>query len=50
MLDENHAKNKDSTNNNIILRYIFHILNFNICWMVVKKIHDNYIKLLYYCK
>jgi len=36
--------------NNKILTYILYLLNYNICWMVIKNIHGNYIKFLYHSK
>jgi len=40
----------NNKHNNKILTYILYLLNHNICWMVVKNIHDNYIKFLYCIK
>ena len=35
--DQNHAKKKYYTNCNKILTYILYLLNFHICWMMIKK-------------
>ena len=40
----------NNKHNNKILTYILYLLNSNICWMVIKNIHDNYIKFLYCSK
>jgi len=40
----------NNKHNNKILTEILYLFNSNICWMVIKKIHGNYIKILYCSK
>jgi len=40
----------NNKHNNKILTIILYLLNFNVCWMLKKNIHGNYIKFLYCSK